>query len=179
MRRNASKGARRAFSPVPLSACFYDFVYFFSIYVTHPYRPGRKEKKELMASENPRKRLREEVTCPICLEYFANPVTLPCEHSVCQACISYSPIAPLCPLCKRDFSTQNMMLNYDLAGFVEINKLLNDREEAGRHDICRSHQEPLKLFCRDEEVLICTLCEEEHQGHNIVTVEGAAQEYKV
>lgn len=132
-----------------------------------------------MASENPRKRLREEVTCPVCSEYFADPVTLLCEHSFCHGCILYSPTSALCPLCKRDFQAEDMKLNYGLASFVEINKLLNDQEEAGRSDNCGKHQEPLKLFCKDDEVLICTSCEEEHQGHNVIPVEEAAQEYGV
>ncbi|XP_060095107.1 zinc finger protein RFP-like isoform X2 [Heteronotia binoei] len=131
-----------------------------------------------MASENPRKWLREEVTCPICREYFTNPVILACEHSVCQSCILYTPTSTLCPLCKTSFCTQNIKLNHDLAGFVEISKLLNDQEKAATHDICKRHQEPLKLFCKRDEVLICTLCKEEHQGHNIIPAEEAALEYK-
>ncbi|XP_077187304.1 zinc finger protein RFP-like [Paroedura picta] len=131
-----------------------------------------------MASENPRKRLKEEVTCPVCLEYFSNPVTLTCEHSLCHACILYSPTSALCPVCKRDFPIGDMKLNYSLADFVEISKLLNDQEEADRYETCERHQEPQNLFCRDDQVLICTSCKEEHCGHNTIPVDEAAEEYK-
>ncbi|XP_039620840.1 tripartite motif-containing protein 16-like [Polypterus senegalus] len=38
--------------------------------------------------------------------------------------------------------------------------------------LCKKHQEVLKLFCRTEETLICSMCVvAEHKGHDIVTPE--------
>ncbi|XP_076740636.1 E3 ubiquitin-protein ligase TRIM39 isoform X3 [Maylandia zebra] len=50
----------------------------------------------------------EQFTCPICLEVFTKPVTLPCGHSFCQTCISSywdgnSTKMYQCPLCKESF----------------------------------------------------------------------------
>uniref|UniRef100_A0A8C3H5Q4 RING-type domain-containing protein n=1 Tax=Chrysemys picta bellii TaxID=8478 RepID=A0A8C3H5Q4_CHRPI len=28
------------------------------------------------------------MTCPICLEYFKDPVSLDCDHNFCRACIT-------------------------------------------------------------------------------------------
>ncbi|KAF7652326.1 hypothetical protein LDENG_00098180 [Lucifuga dentata] len=55
----------------------------------------------------------DQFTCSICLEVFINPVSTPCGHSFCQACISSywdggkgggrsSPSFP-CPICKESF----------------------------------------------------------------------------
>ncbi|XP_060095016.1 E3 ubiquitin-protein ligase TRIM7-like [Heteronotia binoei] len=46
--------------------------------------------------------------------------------------------------------------------------------------VCQKHQKLLKLFCKDHEAPICVVCEQfqEHQYHDIVPAEEAAQEYK-
>ncbi|XP_060095017.1 LOW QUALITY PROTEIN: E3 ubiquitin-protein ligase TRIM7-like [Heteronotia binoei] len=50
--------------------------------------------------------------------------------------------------------------------------------EKGR--VCQKHQEPLKLFCKDDEALICVVCDrsKEHREHETLPLEEASQEYK-
>jgi len=31
--------------------------------------------------------MEEELTCPVCLELFADPLMLPCSHSMCKRCL--------------------------------------------------------------------------------------------
>uniref|UniRef100_A0A3B5PWI1 RING-type domain-containing protein n=1 Tax=Xiphophorus maculatus TaxID=8083 RepID=A0A3B5PWI1_XIPMA len=48
----------------------------------------------------------EQVHCSICLDVFTNPVSIPCGHNFCQACIlGYWKTSPLyqCPMCKKSF----------------------------------------------------------------------------
>ncbi|CAB1431200.1 unnamed protein product [Pleuronectes platessa] len=48
----------------------------------------------------------QELTCSICLDLFVEPVTTPCGHNFCQACIGgYWASSPVCtcPLCKHPF----------------------------------------------------------------------------
>ncbi|XP_056257677.1 E3 ubiquitin-protein ligase TRIM21 isoform X2 [Seriola aureovittata] len=48
----------------------------------------------------------QELTCSICLDLFSEPVSTPCGHNFCQACIGgYWASSPVCtcPLCKRQF----------------------------------------------------------------------------
>ncbi|XP_060094190.1 E3 ubiquitin-protein ligase TRIM7-like [Heteronotia binoei] len=46
--------------------------------------------------------------------------------------------------------------------------------------ICQKHQEPMKLFCKDDEALICVVCDrsKEHRDHKTLPLEEASQEYK-
>ncbi|XP_053149350.1 E3 ubiquitin-protein ligase TRIM7-like [Hemicordylus capensis] len=45
---------------------------------------------------------------------------------------------------------------------------------------CEGHQEPLKLFCKEDEAPICLVCgrSKERRAHDVVPVEEAALEYK-
>uniref|UniRef100_A0A3P9P8T8 Bloodthirsty-related gene family, member 30 n=1 Tax=Poecilia reticulata TaxID=8081 RepID=A0A3P9P8T8_POERE len=48
----------------------------------------------------------QELTCSICLDLFTDPVSTPCGHNFCQACIGgywASSSVCTCPLCKRQF----------------------------------------------------------------------------
>lgn len=31
--------------------------------------------------------MEEELTCPVCLELYADPLILPCSHSMCKKCL--------------------------------------------------------------------------------------------
>lgn len=49
----------------------------------------------------------DQFLCSICLEVFTNPVSIPCGHNFCKACISRhwkDKEQCQCPLCKEDFS---------------------------------------------------------------------------
>ncbi|XP_016117508.1 E3 ubiquitin-protein ligase TRIM58-like [Sinocyclocheilus grahami] len=51
----------------------------------------------------------EQVHCAICLDVFTNPVSIPCGHNFCMACIgSYwkSSARIMCPMCKKTFFKQ-------------------------------------------------------------------------
>lgn len=54
----------------------------------------------------------QELTCSICLDLFNQPVSTPCGHNFCQACIggywASSPIST-CPLCKRQFDERPLL----------------------------------------------------------------------
>lgn len=48
-------------------------------------------------------------------------------------------------------------------------------------DLCVLHKEPLKLFCHDDEELLCCVCHtsKKHQGHRVCPMEEAALDLKV
>ena len=57
-----------------------------------------------LSSESSLRRFNEflgELSCVICLEPLAHPVTLACSHTFCRECILRAlSVAPMCPLCK-------------------------------------------------------------------------------
>uniref|UniRef100_K7FA61 Zinc finger protein RFP-like n=1 Tax=Pelodiscus sinensis TaxID=13735 RepID=K7FA61_PELSI len=141
---------------------------------------------EAMAAVNPAKTLQDEVTCPICLDYFNDPVSLDCDHNFCQACITQSwgglTADVSCPQCRRAFPQGNLRPNRQLRSIVEAAREL--RLQAGRERaaerLCEKHQEPLKLFCREDEIPICLVCDRSkgHRGHTVIPAEEAAEEFQ-
>ncbi|KAG6923412.1 tripartite motif-containing 27 [Chelydra serpentina] len=86
-----------------------------------------------MAAENPVESLQEEATCPVCLEYFTEPVTLECGHNFCRACIAQcwqgSDTATSCPQCRETVQQRNLRSNRQLANVVEIAKRLSLQQQ--------------------------------------------------
>ncbi|XP_029770071.1 zinc finger protein RFP-like, partial [Terrapene carolina triunguis] len=139
-----------------------------------------------MAATNPVESLQEEAKCPVCLEYFTEPVTLECGHNFCRACISQcwegSDTAPSCPQCRETVQQRNLRPNRQLANVLEIAKRLSLQaaKGAGGDGVCERHQEALKLFCEEDQTPICVVCDRSraHRTHMVVPIEEAAQEYK-
>ncbi|XP_044837310.1 zinc finger protein RFP-like [Mauremys mutica] len=139
-----------------------------------------------MAAENPMERLQEEATCPVCLEYFTEPVTLECGHHFCRACISQcwegSDTAASCPQCRETVQQRNLRPNRQLVNILVLVKQLSLQvaKGAGGDGVCERHQEALKLFCEADQTPICVVCDRSraHRTHTVVPIEEAAQEYK-
>ncbi|XP_053147579.1 E3 ubiquitin-protein ligase TRIM7-like isoform X2 [Hemicordylus capensis] len=143
-----------------------------------------------MAAFSPRKRLQDEVTCPVCLEFFTEPVILACGHNFCQACIVQcwreSPTVAACPQCRESAEPKDLRPNRQLANMVGIAKELSVPEKPAKQEagawarVCERHQEPLKLFCQEDEAPICVVCDrsKDHRAHTVVPLDEAAQEYQ-
>ncbi|XP_032637599.1 zinc finger protein RFP-like [Chelonoidis abingdonii] len=139
-----------------------------------------------MAAANPAKTLQNEVTCSICLEYFKDPVSLDCDHSFCRACITQcwerfdTDIS--CPQCREIFPQRNLRLNRQLRNIVEAARELRLQtvKEPETERLCEKHKEPLKLFCKEDEILICLVCDrsKEHRDHTVIPAEEAAEEFQ-
>ncbi|KAJ8269681.1 hypothetical protein COCON_G00122880, partial [Conger conger] len=70
--------------------------------------------------------------CPICLDIFSKPVSIPCGHSFCLACIGgywNSTDLCLCPLCKESFQERpKLCINRSLA---EVTEFFKKKRESG------------------------------------------------
>nr|XP_020478686.1 E3 ubiquitin-protein ligase TRIM39-like isoform X2 [Monopterus albus] len=68
--------------------------------------PVRLSFSGVTMAEAPELFSEQELTCSICLDLFSEPVSTPCGHNFCQACIGgywASSAVCSCPLCKRQF----------------------------------------------------------------------------
>ncbi|KAL8212902.1 UNVERIFIED_CONTAM: hypothetical protein K2H54_059504 [Gekko kuhli] len=138
----------------------------------------------IMASEDAATRLQEELSCAICLECFRDPVSIHCGHNFCRGCITnYWRIRKektfSCPRCRETSRKKTLKPNLELKNIVEIAPKLQVAKEAGEMT-CKRHREPLKLFCKDDQMLICVVCDKskEHQNHAVLPLEEAAQDYQ-
>ncbi|CAI5768649.1 finger RFP-like [Podarcis lilfordi] len=132
--------------------------------------------------------LLDEATCSICLDYFKDPVTIPeCGHNFCRSCLvlfwGESEAEASCPQCRERVQRRSLIRNRQLANVVEIAKNLSlqeGKEEGGKGGVCEKHQEPLKLFCKEDEAPICVVCDRSkgHKEHEVIPLEEAFQEYK-
>ncbi|XP_072777178.1 E3 ubiquitin-protein ligase TRIM7 isoform X4 [Taeniopygia guttata] len=134
--------------------------------------------------------LQDEATCSVCLEFFKDPVSIPCGHNFCRACIAKSwkelEMDFPCPQCREVFQEKNFRPNRQLGNISEIINQLTKRGEKGNEDeeeeegLCRKHREALKLFCKDDLRSICVVCDRsrEHRAHAVVPVDEACEEYK-
>ncbi|XP_066469202.1 zinc finger protein RFP-like [Tiliqua scincoides] len=141
-----------------------------------------------MSAKSALKKFQLEATCYICSGYFIDPVVLDCGHNFCHTCLFdcwrdfFKDFA--CPQCPETPGDRNIIQNKHLAGLVDLIKQLSDAfsQIAGEVPVCQQHQvqEPLKLFCKNDLIPLCSVCEQslEHQAHVIVPVEEAAEEYK-
>ncbi|XP_032998391.1 E3 ubiquitin-protein ligase TRIM7-like [Lacerta agilis] len=144
----------------------------------------------MAASGGPVQDLCEEATCPICLECFRDPVIIPeCGHNFCRSCLiqcwGESEGEASCPQCREIIQHRNLIPNRPLANVLKKLtdgkiRLQGEKETEGKGKICEKHQEPLKLFCKEDESPICVVCNvsKEHKSHEVVPLEEASQEYK-
>lgn len=137
------------------------------------------------------RKLQEEATCSICLDYFTDPVMTACGHNFCRTCIQTSwekvkskkgrrrqkGVFP-CPECREMSPQRNLRPNRLLTKVAEMARQHHGLQE---RDLCPAHQEPIKLFCLEDQSPICVVCREarEHREHRVLPVEEALREYKV
>ncbi|XP_043534168.1 nuclear factor 7, brain-like [Chiloscyllium plagiosum] len=129
-------------------------------------------------------RLTEEAVCPICLDFFTDPVSLDCGHNFCRSCITQSwkkQEINSCPECRQEFPDRSLRGNRALANLAEKARTLNlnPQEKESKHQ-CEEHQEELKLFCKTDKKLMCLVCRDsrEHKSHNFMPIKEAVGIYK-
>ncbi|XP_059827027.1 zinc-binding protein A33-like [Hypanus sabinus] len=126
----------------------------------------------------------EEVICPICLDFFTDPVSLECGHNFCRSCITQCwerEERNSCPECREEIADRTLRVSRALANLSEKARKLNLNPKGKESKLhCEEHEEELKPFCETDDTLICLICAtaREHKSHNFMPVKEAAEIYK-
>ncbi|XP_065821482.1 E3 ubiquitin-protein ligase TRIM35-like [Labrus bergylta] len=126
-------------------------------------------------------KLEEDLSCPVCLDIFKDPVILSCCHSFCRVCVQdcwKEKENKVCPVCKRRQSKRSLPPNFALKNLCET--FLQERDQRASEDLCSLHSEKLKLFCLDHQEPVCLICRdsEKHSKHRFRPIDEAAQQHK-
>uniref|UniRef100_A0A8B9T2Q2 Tripartite motif-containing protein 7 n=1 Tax=Anas platyrhynchos TaxID=8839 RepID=A0A8B9T2Q2_ANAPL len=147
--------------------------------------------------------LQDELTCPVCLEYFTDPVLVAeCGHNFCRACVTQcwedSARRLCCPQCREPVPQRLFRPNRSLGNIVHIVRQLGlppgpaeppPGPPAPSPPLpaaappgppgpprCPRHGEPLRLFCVQDRRAVCVVCHlsREHRTHTVLPAEEAA-----
>ncbi|XP_037130407.1 tripartite motif-containing protein 35-like [Syngnathus acus] len=124
-------------------------------------------------------RVEEDLQCPSCLDIFKDPVLLACSHSICRTCVEKwwkDKDSRPCPVCRTECRSMELPLNLALRNVCKTFSQISTKSE----DICSSHKEKLKLFCLDDQELVCLICRDSeiHTNHQFRPVDEVAKDKK-
>ncbi|XP_060111513.1 nuclear factor 7, brain-like [Heteronotia binoei] len=111
-----------------------------------------------MASATPFEDLTLDFACPICLEWFQEPVALPCGHLYCQACIetAWRTLGgeAVCPQCRKPFPERTYTPCWLLGTLIHRIRKMNPGEaEEGRcSEVVRAESVQQQNHARFSEV---------------------------
>ncbi|XP_041654517.1 nuclear factor 7, brain-like [Cheilinus undulatus] len=128
------------------------------------------------------------LSCHLCSETFKDPMSLSCNHSFCSSCLEEfweKSEDKNCPICKKKSSEYFLVVNF---GLKELADSFAGRQKDGSYEaegekkvelVCQKHPEETKIFCKDEDRVLCPVCEFSlHHSHKMVPVEEAVSEVK-
>ncbi|XP_069349605.1 tripartite motif-containing protein 60-like [Eulemur rufifrons] len=127
--------------------------------------------------------LQAEASCPICLDYLKDPVTISCGHNFCGSCIrmywkDLDNSFP-CPSCHFCCPERKFISNQQLSNLTEIAKLLQVRRSKRKRQeetlVCEKHNQVLTFFCENDLEVLCLQCNSstDHQHHRVWSIEKA------
>ncbi|XP_006797241.1 zinc-binding protein A33-like [Neolamprologus brichardi] len=124
-----------------------------------------------------------DCTCPVCCDIFKDPVVLLCGHSFCKYCLEEwwrQSSLQACPVCKEIFPMSRAPRNLALRNLSDNLRRERSQAASASKELCSLHNEKLRLFCQDDQQLICVVCRDakQHKKHNCVPINEAAEEHR-
>ena len=145
-------------------------------------------QKVLAASQS----LKQQLTCPVCLDRYTQPRTLPCLHSFCHDCLCRFPKKVkkdkhfiTCPVCRQTTQQPDKGVSGFQSAFL-INNLLElylalEKVSGSQQNNCENcHKEQATGYCKQCSRFLCQICIDMHNAwvdftsHQILGVEDVA-----
>ncbi|KAG8127261.1 hypothetical protein E2320_014283 [Naja naja] len=91
-----------------------------------------------------------------------------------------APEQPRSPKVQSQGGAQQRLPQPGPGQLIHLVKRLSEgaQEESSGQRLCQEHRQPLQSFCSREKSLLCPGCLEGHQGHPLLSLPEAAQQYK-
>ena len=98
----------------------------------------------------------QQLTCPVCLDIYTNPKSLPCLHSFCQHCLEGLPVYSQenkyfikCPTCRTSAELPEptgpaaFPVAFHINNLKEVYSLMKQEKAMN----CSKHDDSLRIFC--------------------------------
>ena len=120
-------------------------------------------------------KLEEQLTCPVCLDLYTNPKTLPCLHSFCEACIERFPQDKegetyylSCPTCRHRTELPGggagaFPVAFHVNNFIDVHSLLKKVSDPQQVTCDNCTTANATGYCKDCSKFFCTECDGVHK----------------
>ena len=133
------------------------------------------------------KEFEQQLTCPVCLNIYTNPKSLPCLHSFCQHCLEGLPVNHpqgnkymyyiKCPTCRTSTELPEptgpaaFPVAFHINNLKEVYSLMKQEKALN----CSKHDaDPLRIFCETCDEVICGNCAiGDHRNHNCTPIKNS------
>ncbi|XP_043852192.1 probable E3 ubiquitin-protein ligase TRIML1 [Dromiciops gliroides] len=100
-------------------------------------------------------KIQKELLCPICKDYFKDPITIDCSHCFCQHCLlshwkeASTPFS--CPVCQQVSQNRDFPVNAHLSKLAKEFRHCH-LQNPEKQDNCEGNQESKNLVCKEEQI---------------------------
>ena len=120
-------------------------------------------------------KLEEQLTCPVCLDHYTNPKTLPCLHSFCEHCLEGLPLDKKnetyylsCPTCRHctelpEEGVGAFPVAFTLNNLKEIYSLMKKVADPQQVTCDNCTTANATGYCKDCSQFLCTECISMHK----------------
>ena len=128
-------------------------------------------------------KLEEQLTCPICLEFFFMPKTLPCLHSFCHPCLDGLPLDHQgdkdyisCPTCRQIVllpfnGTAGLPVAFQINNLADVHNLMRKMSKHIQPTCDNCTTSKAKSYCKECDMILCQDCINSHKNFALDALE--------